>query len=147
MFFDGKNMQLSYNRSKKKEGRIRNEMKRTNKEVVEYFYERVFNAGDLSELDDLMWDDYKQHSPEVADGKEGFIEFFKGFLQGHPKTTTIKCLEDGDMVCMFFKCEMDGGVVVKVFDLYRLRDGKLAEHWDCTMRVDDMECNNPNGQF
>ena len=44
-------------------------MKRTNKEVVEYFYERVFNAGDFSELDDLMWDDYKQHSPEVADGK------------------------------------------------------------------------------
>ena len=38
-------------------------MKRTNKEVVEYFYERVFNAGDFSELDDLMWDDYKQHSP------------------------------------------------------------------------------------
>lgn len=122
-------------------------MKRTNKEVVEYFYERVFNAGDFSELDDLMWDDYKQHSPEVADGKEGFIEFFKEFLQGHPKTTTIQCLEDGDLVCMFFKCEMDGGVVVKVFDLYRLKDGKLAEHWDCTMRVDNMECNNPNGQF
>lgn len=57
-------------------------MKRTNKEVVEYFYERVFNAGDFSELDDLMWDDYKQHSPEVADGKEGFIEFFKEFLPG-----------------------------------------------------------------
>lgn len=122
-------------------------MKRTNKEVVEYFYERVFNAADMSELDDLMWDDYKQHSPEVEDGKEGFIKFFNGFLQGHPHTTTIKCLEDGDYVCMFFKCEMDGGVVVKVFDLYRLRDGKLAEHWDCTMRVDDMICNNPNGQF
>lgn len=122
-------------------------VKRTNKEIVEYFYERVFNAWDLSELDDLMRDDYKQHSPEVADGKEGFIAFMEGFLKGHPRTHTIRCLEDGDLVCMFFRCEMDGGVVVKVFDLYRLEDGKLAEHWDCTMRVDNMECNNPNGQF
>lgn len=122
-------------------------MKRTNKEVVEYFYERVFNAWDLSEIDDLMRDDYKQHSPEVGDGKEGFLKFIKGFLAAHPQTETIKCLEDGDMVCMFFKCKMDGGLVVKVFDLYRLEDGKLAEHWDCTMRVDNMECNNSNGQF
>lgn len=122
-------------------------MNRTNKEIVEYFYERVFNGRDLSELDELMHDDYKQHSPEVADGKAGFLEFFSHFLQGHPKTEIIQILEDGDMVCVFFKCTMDGGLVVKVFDLYRLRDGKLAEHWDCTMRVDNMPCNNPNGQF
>lgn len=72
-------------------------MKRTNKEVVEYFYERVFNAWDLSEIDDLMLDDYKQHSPEVGDGKEGFLAFMKGFLAGHPQTETIQCLEDGDL--------------------------------------------------
>lgn len=119
----------------------------TNKEIVLEFYEKVFNGWDLSEIDRYMWDDYRQHSPEVADGKAGFLEFFKGFLAGHPRTEIIKIMEEGDMVCVFFKCNMDHGVVVKVFDMYRLRDGKLAEHWDCTMRVDNMECNNPNGQF
>ena len=55
-------------------------------------------------------------------------------------------MEDGDNVCVFFRCVMENGVITKVFDLYRLEEGKLAEHWDCTMRIDNMECNNPNGQ-
>lgn len=120
---------------------------RTNKEIVLYFYDRVFNNWDLSEIDTYMKDDYKQHSPEVADGKAGFLKFFEGFLAGHPHVEIIKILEEGDMVCVFFKCSMDHGVEVKVFDLYRLEDGMLAEHWDCTMRVDGMECNNSNGHF
>ena len=122
-------------------------MKRTNKEIVEYFYEHVFNAWDISELDDLMRDDYKQHSPEVADGKAGFIAFSKEFFKQKPHAEIISCMEDGDKVCVFFRCVMENGVIAKVFDLYRLEEGKLAEHWDCTMRVDNMECNHPNGQF
>ena len=50
-------------------------MKRTNKEVVEYFYERVFNAGDFSELDDLMWDDYKQHSRKLQMVRKDSLNF------------------------------------------------------------------------
>lgn len=122
-------------------------MKRTNKEVVEYFYERVFNAWDLTELDELMLDSYRQHSPGVADGKEGFLQFITGFIAKHPRAEIVKILEDGDMVCVFFRCLQEGGIEVKVFDLYRLEGGKLAEHWDCTMRIDGMECCHPNGQF
>ena len=119
---------------------------KSNKEIVAEFYEKVFNNWDLSEIDDYMLDSYKQHSPEVSDGKAGFLEFFKGFLTQHPHAEIIKLMEDGDMVCVFFRCKMDA-CVAKVFDLYRLENGKLAEHWDCTMRVDNMECNNPNGHF
>ena len=94
-----------------------------------------------------MKDDYKQHSPEVADGKDGFIAFSKEFFKQKPHAEIISCMEDGDNVCVFFRCVLENGVITKVFDLYRLEEGKLAEHWDCTMRIDNMECNNPNGQF
>lgn len=57
-------------------------MKRTNKEVVEYFYERVFNAGDFSELDDLMWDDYKQHLPGSRRRQRGIYRIFQGISAG-----------------------------------------------------------------
>jgi len=120
---------------------------RSNKEIITEFYETVFNKWDLSQLDRFMKDDYKQHSPEVADGKAGFIEFFNGFLAMKPHAEFIHIIEEGDLVCVFFRCTFANGAVVKVFDLYRLEDGMLAEHWDCTMRVDNMECNNPNGQF
>ena len=120
---------------------------KSNKEIVAEFYEKVFNNWDLSELDDYMWDDYKQHSAEAPDGKEGFIEFFEGFLSGKPHAEVIKMIAEDDLVCVFFKCSFPSGVIAKVFDLYRLKDGKLAEHWDCTMRVDGTECNHKNGQF
>ena len=120
---------------------------RSNREVVEYFYEKVFNQHDLSVVDDLMLDSDKQHAPGVADLKEGFMAFITEFVKKEPKTETIKILEDGDLVCIFFKCSFKDGVVAKVFDMYRLENGKLAEHWDCTMRVDNMECKNPNGHF
>ena len=120
---------------------------KSNKEIVAEFYEKTFNNWDLSEIDDYMWDDYRQHSPEVADGKEGFLEFFRGFISLKPHVEICKMIEEDDLVCVFFKCTFESGVIAKVFDLYRLRDGKLAEHWDCTMRIDNMECKCPNGQF
>lgn len=119
----------------------------TNKERVLHFYDRVFGHWDLSELDTMMRDDYMQHSPEVEDGKAGFIKFFQHFLQNEPYAEIIKILEDGDMVCVFFRCTMKNGTVAKVFDLYRLEDGLLAEHWDCTMNTAGIEIHNSLGHF
>ncbi len=120
---------------------------RSNKEIVAAFYEEAFNNWDLSHIDDYMRDDYMQHSPEVADGKEGFLAFFREFIKQKPHATIVRLLEDGDLVCVFFRCDFESGVVAKVFDLYRLEDGKLAEHWDCTMRVDNMPVSDNHGQF
>lgn len=51
----------------------------TNKEIVLKFYEEVFNAHDLSKLDDYMREDYIQHNPNAASGREGFRQFANGF--------------------------------------------------------------------
>lgn len=119
----------------------------TNKELVLKFYDRVFNNWDISELEDMMLEDYIQHSPEVKDGREGFREFITGFIAMRPHAHIFHILEDGDMVCVFFRCTMEGGKEVKVFDLYRLRNGKLAEHWDCTMDTANIPIQNSNGHF
>lgn len=104
----------------------------TNKEIVLKFYEEVFNANDLSKLDEYMRDDYIQHNPNAVSGKEGFRQFAQQFFLLKPHMEIKHILEDGDMVCVFFKCTMRGnGTINKVFDLYRMQDGKLAEHWDC----------------
>lgn len=52
----------------------------TNKELVLEFYDKVFNGHDLSDLGRYMREDYRQHSPEVADGREGFRAFAEGFF-------------------------------------------------------------------
>lgn len=106
----------------------------TNRELILKFYDEVFNRWDLSHLDDFMLDTYMQHNPEVKDGKEGFREFAARFLAMKPRAEISKIVCEGDLVVVYFKCTMlENGIVNKVFDMYRVEDGKLAEHWDCVM--------------
>jgi predicted SnoaL-like aldol condensation-catalyzing enzyme len=107
-------------------------MKQQNIDLVLRFYEEVFNAHDISKLDEFMRDDYMQHNATVADGKEGFIAFTQRFFALKPKFEIYKVFaNDNDEVSVFFKCTCEAnGMVNKVCDIYRLQDGKLAEHWD-----------------
>ena len=57
---------------------------RSNKEIVKEFYEKVFNGWDVSAVDEYMRDDYKQHSPGVAQGKKGFMGFITEFVKKKP---------------------------------------------------------------
>ncbi len=103
-----------------------------NIELVRRFYDEVFNAHDISKLDEFMKDDYIQHNVNVADGKDGFIEFSKIFFDLQPKMEIKKIFcNENDEVCVFFKCTCEkNGMINKVIDIYRIEDGKLAEHWD-----------------
>ena len=102
----------------------------SNKEVVLKFYDEVFNGQDVSNIDAFMKDDYIQHNPTCEDGKAGFLKFVNGFFTMKPRFDIIKIGADEDMVYVFFKCTLANGSINKVCDIYRLEDGKLAEHWD-----------------
>ena len=103
----------------------------TNKELVLKFYDEVFNGWDVSHLDEYMKEDYIQHNPTAPTGRAGFLQFAEKFLAMKPHMEIKHILEDGDLVCVFFKCTMGAnGMENKVFDLYRIEDGKLAAHWD-----------------
>ncbi len=111
----------------------------TNKEIVEEFTKVVFNGKDLSVIDKYMKDDYIQHNPTVAQGKEGFVDFaqnrfFKMFPELELKIMHI--YEDGDIVVSHNHAVLKAGEIENiVFDVYRLEDGKLAEHWDCIQHL------------
>ena len=119
----------------------------TNKEVVLDFYEHVFNGWDLSYVDAHMKDDYKQHSAGVKDGKAGFMEFIGEFVKKEPHAEIHQVIAEDDLVCVFFACHFKDGTIAKVFDMYRVTDGKLSEHWDSVMRVDNIEAAAGNGHF
>ncbi len=109
-----------------------NSKEMNNKELIIKFYEEVFNSWDLTRLDDYMSDTYMQHNANVKDGKEGFREFAEKFLAMKPHAEIVKIICEDDLAVVFFKCTMqENGMVNKVFDMYRIEDGKLAEHWDC----------------
>jgi predicted SnoaL-like aldol condensation-catalyzing enzyme len=121
----------------------------TNKELLIRFYDEVFNKHDLSNLGELMRDDYRQHNPDVKDGKAGFIEFCTKFITQDPHTEIRHLIAEDDLVCVFFKCTFKNGSAAKVADIYRVQDGKLAEHWDVVSGYNESELKpqNSNGLF
>ncbi len=63
-----------------------------NKKTVVAFYDLMFNQCKPAEAIELHAGDvYRQHNPEVADGKQAFIEYFKRMaddvLQVIPETS------------------------------------------------------------
>ena len=118
---------------------------RKNKDLVTRFYNDVFIGHDLTKLDSYMRDDYIQHNPDCPQGKAGFIEFFTVIFNAIPdfKYTLKKMVVDGDIVMVYSATtgtHMGGAWLGKkasgnkldynVVDIFRVQDGKIAEHWD-----------------
>ena len=110
----------------------------TNKEIVIKFTEEVFNNKNLSLIPVYMREDYRQHNPTVAQGRAGFTEFAARFIGAFPGLHLhIKHIyEDGDIVISHNLAVLKPGENENiVFDVYRLQDGQLAEHWDCIQHM------------
>jgi predicted SnoaL-like aldol condensation-catalyzing enzyme len=116
-----------------------------NREVVSRFLDDVFVRRDMSRLDEYMRDDYIQHNPDCPQGKAGFLEFFDVIFRALPDFhyAVKKVVADGDLVMAWcttmgthtggdFLGQSASGNSVKfdVVDIFRMQDGKIAEHWD-----------------
>ena len=77
---------------------------------------------------------YTQHSTGVADGVEGFLEFFEPFVQRNPKREIeiVRIFEDGPWVfCNAFQFLNDGEAQWVTMDMfYTDPNGLILEHWD-----------------
>ena len=107
--------------------------KNLNKNIVVNFYHKVLGQGDVNFADTIIQDNYIQHSPTVKTGKEGFFEFLS-VLKGLPKSPSqkppfMRFICDGNFVAVHLSVEFMGQERA-VVDLFRIKDGMLAEHWD-----------------
>ena len=108
------------------------------KDFVVKVYKETLEQGDLSRIDEYMRDDYIQHGPHATDGKEGFCGFARTFAAQFPeRTITFKrVLCDGDLVMTHSHLvPHPGHLGISVMDVFRIEDGKLAEHWEAFLDV------------
>jgi predicted SnoaL-like aldol condensation-catalyzing enzyme len=101
-----------------------------NKALVRDFFQRVFIDHQVDSGLELLHDGYIQHNQMVPGGKEAMRAAFKKGLDN--VTTEIKqIIAEGDRVVVHHHFKFDpaslGAVVI---DIFRIEDGKLAEHWD-----------------
>ena len=116
-----------------------------NKRLVYNFWREVFEAGHMELAPKYMAEDYIQHNPNVPTGRAAFIDFFSRNVPPQPveasvKTPLVAILADGDLVTLVFVRELPDPkdpakkYTTTWFDMFRIEDGKIAEHWDPAIR-------------
>jgi predicted SnoaL-like aldol condensation-catalyzing enzyme len=75
---------------------------------------------------------YTQHNPQIPDGIDGVRAGIPGFIQQFPglHLDFKRVLVDGDLVAVHSSLAGMGEHGAVVVDIFRVKDGKLVEHWD-----------------
>ncbi len=114
------------------------ELTARNKEVVRNFYTTVLIGRDFDAAPRFLRADYIQHNPQVPTGMKGFTDAFRArFAQPLPsdyKRELLNVVGDNDMVVVYVRQTWTGkdGQHHQAlgFDMFRVQDGMIAEHWD-----------------
>ena len=116
-----------------------------NKRLVYDFWREVFEAGHMELADRYMAESYIQHNPNVATGRAAFVDFFSKAMKPRPidvrvAAPLVAILAEGNLVTLVFVRELkDPNDASKTytttwFDMFRIENGKIAEHWDPAMK-------------
>jgi predicted SnoaL-like aldol condensation-catalyzing enzyme len=88
--------------------------------------------------------EYIQHNPDTPNGADAFIRSAAGFIAKFPRVSVEikRVIAEGDMVVTHNLVKMsseDRGMAGA--DIFRLRDGKIVEHWDVRQPIPEVAAN------
>jgi steroid delta-isomerase-like uncharacterized protein len=119
-------------------------MMQNHKDLVYTFFDTVLNAGRLELAQEYIAPEYVQHNPMVPQGLQGFVDGLSAWRVSFPDYhSTIKdVIAEGDRVWVwhtargtqqgaFGELPASGRTFeLDVRDIFRVENGKFAEHWD-----------------
>ncbi|MEM9631883.1 MAG: nuclear transport factor 2 family protein [Pseudomonadota bacterium] len=105
----------------------------TPKELVLALFMAAFADHDPDAVRQLAAPDYIQHNPQVQTGAEGLIGLIPLVEQSGMTATTHRVISEGDLVVLhntYENADAFGASSLAAFDVFRVEDGKVIEHWD-----------------
>ena len=126
-----------------------------NKKLVFDMYRAIVNAGRVDMADQFFTKEYIQHNPNVKSGRDELVAYIKKTRPVREMTKdiafpVIAIMAEGDLVtvatvAMIDDPEKPGQRYANThFDMYRIENGKIAEHWDHVERTRGAQSFDPN---
>jgi predicted SnoaL-like aldol condensation-catalyzing enzyme len=120
-----------------------------NRRLVANMYERVLKPLESGRVDEFFARDYVQHSPLAATGAKGLKDFLDWARARAPAAEhrVKRMFVDGDYVIAHVHVIINPGDNGNaVIDIFRIANGRIAEHWDVAQEV-PVKAANTNGMF
>jgi len=102
-------------------------------ELAEAALTAIFHDYDAATAERLIAEDYIQHNPAVPTGRAPVLGFIPALADSGIQVTIHRVIEDGDYAVVhstYANASLFGADELVAFDVFRVEDGVLAEHWD-----------------
>ena len=120
-----------------------------NKDNAIAFYKMAYEGNAKGAVERYVGDQYIQHNPDVADGPQGFINYFDRMQNEYADKSIefLRCIAEGDLVALHTHQTWPRNEEYVTMDFFRFdTEGKIVEHWDAIQKVPD-NASNENGMF
>lgn len=119
-----------------------------NKRLVFDFWRIVFEGGHMDRAPEFMTESYIQHNPNVTSGRAAFIATIGKVRKPKPiapliKVPVVAITADRDIVTVATARRVRDSrhpehiYYMTWFDMFRIENGKIAEHWDSSPLWED----------
>lgn len=109
------------------------ERKSQMKEIAITAQDAFFVEYDEEKVKTYFREDYIQHNPHVPTGLDPVLGILPELKKMGTTYQNHRLLEDGEFIIMhntYSNADMFGAKDVVTFDIWRMQDGQVAEHWD-----------------
>jgi predicted SnoaL-like aldol condensation-catalyzing enzyme len=120
-----------------------------NKENAIAFYKTAYEGNPKKAVELYVGNEYIQHNPDVADGLDGFIEYFERMQTEYPEKSIdfVRCIAEGDLVALHTHQIWPDNDQYVTMDFFRFdQNGKICEHWDAIQQIPKKSAN-PNTMY
>lgn len=120
-----------------------------NKENAIAFYNMAYKGDPKKAVELYVGEEYIQHNPDVADGLQGFIDYFERMQREYPKKSIefVRCIAEGDLVALHTHQVWPDNDEYVTMDFFRFdKKGKICEHWDAIQQIPNTSAN-PNTMY